>query len=97
MFLFMTLYYKGYSAGGYVVEAFRILNFMMAQSIQPNSYTLTALMKTCVKKEDWSRARELLIIGALQSPHSIPYHEFAHTCLCICARISHTTRRGIAL
>ena len=37
---------------------------MMSQSIQPNSYTLTALMKTCVKKEDWSRARELLIIGA---------------------------------
>jgi hypothetical protein len=54
------------------VEAFRILNFMMAQSIQPNSYTLTALMKTCVKKEDWSRARELLIIGASQSNHAFP-------------------------
>lgn len=54
------------------MEAFRILNFMMAQSIQPNSYTLTALMKTCVKKEDWSRARELLIIGDLQSYHAFP-------------------------
>lgn len=49
---------------GNVAEAFRILNFMISKEILPNSYTLTALMKTCVTKGDWERARELLTIGA---------------------------------
>jgi hypothetical protein len=46
-----------------VVGAFRLLNLMIKQNILPNSYTLTALMKTCVTKGDWERARELLYIG----------------------------------
>jgi pentatricopeptide repeat protein len=53
----------GYSVQGNVAEAFRILNFMISKEILPNSYTLTALMKTCVTKGDWERARELLTIG----------------------------------
>ena len=57
----------------------------MSQSIQPNSYTLTALMKTCVKKEDWSRARELLIIGASLLLQSISFNAHARACICICA------------
>ena len=58
----------GYSVQGNVAEAFRILNFMISKEILPNSYTLTALMKTCVTKGDWERARELLTIGTHTRP-----------------------------
>eukprot|EP00596_Hydrurales_sp_CCMP1899_P005033 CAMPEP_0119043810 /NCGR_PEP_ID=MMETSP1177-20130426/26129_1 /TAXON_ID=2985 /ORGANISM="Ochromonas sp, Strain CCMP1899" /LENGTH=760 /DNA_ID=CAMNT_0007012765 /DNA_START=1106 /DNA_END=3388 /DNA_ORIENTATION=- len=58
-----TALITGYSSYGKVIEAFRMLNFMISRQILPNSYTLTALMKTCVTKGDWERARELLYIG----------------------------------
>ena len=41
-----------------------MLNLMISKEILPNSFTLTALMKTCVTKGDWESARELLCIGA---------------------------------
>jgi pentatricopeptide repeat protein len=57
------VFFTGYSSYGKVIEAFRMLNFMISRDILPNSFTLTALMKTCVIKGDWERARELLYIG----------------------------------
>ena len=65
---FIDLISIGYSVQGNVAEAFRILNFMISKEILPNSYTLTALMKTCVTKGDWERARELLTIGTHTRP-----------------------------
>ena len=40
-----------------------MLNLMISKEVLPNSFTLTALMKTCVTKGDWESARELLCIG----------------------------------
>ena len=58
------IHFLGYSTEGNVGEAFRMLNLMISKEILPNSFTLTALMKTCVTKGDWESARELLCIGA---------------------------------
>ena len=60
---FFYFLFSGYSTEGNVTEAFRMLNLMISKEILPNSYTLTALMKTCIKSGDWERARELLCIG----------------------------------
>ena len=55
---------EAYTASlGNVEEAFRILDRMYERKINPNIFTLTSLMKTCVMREDWGRARELLAMG----------------------------------
>ena len=58
-----TALISGHASLGNVEEAFRILDRMYERNIHPNIFTLTSLMKTCVMREDWGRARELLAMG----------------------------------
>lgn len=54
---------SGHATLGNVEEAFRVLEQMRQRRVSPNIFTLTSLMKTCVRREDWQRARELLAMG----------------------------------
>ena len=58
-----TALISGHASLGNVEEAFRVLDRMYERNINPNIFTLTSLMKTCVMREDWGRARELLAMG----------------------------------
>ena len=50
----------GYADKGKLSQAFKTVNAMKAEGIEPNSFTLTALMNACFRADDISSARELL-------------------------------------
>jgi pentatricopeptide repeat protein len=60
---------SGYAAAGDLKNMFRVHASMLANKVQPNAFTLSALMSGCLAANDLPRAKKLLD-GVFESLHS---------------------------